>query len=354
MWDVAKRDELKRPGFVPPFVDAFILADTIFVDPTSFEIPRTEGIVSDWAMLTEELRKQKIIQPWPLTNVEYNTCITEATKDLVTFIGEFGEKITQEARKFNYAYLLESPWWLFIRDIDPILRESFDYEALLRKKGNAIRGLLPFLFSTLLVLRVKQKVDIPILFSPISSSLFTKIKDITFEKLSQMEDLTTSLNSVFRIFKENQPKVVNVKVPSFYEICSHETSSNIAILKRALTLRRDPDCKWFRRKFWESMDYIPNNNTQWETLMKEEINEASERLAKLLQPRYKSVITNAVIDFALDSPISILLSSWPLSSIVSTSFSTILNVFESYWNSRKFGWYSFLFRAVYLPPTKIE
>jgi hypothetical protein len=261
--------------------------------------------------------------------------------------------IREEARRYNYAYLLESPWWIFVRDTDLIIESSFDLQKHFGEFGLSIRGYLPFLYSTLLSLRVKQRVDKPILDSTISKGILSRIMGCAAEQLFQTESISAALQANFQIFKNFQPETVSITVPSFYEICSSGATSNAEILRRALDLRRDPDCKWFRRKFYKLLSMFPNADENWQSALKEEMAIASERLRRHMQPRFRDLIVKGTIDGLVNAPLSLLLNIWPISIIVSGSQSIALSKLQLYLASKRFGWYSFLFRSLYLPPTQI-
>jgi hypothetical protein len=352
-WADDIRDALKAPGFLRPCIEAFLLYDQIVLAPGVHLDDNPIDETAAWGDILCELVDQQAIVQAPLTQTDYEEIKHQSLDDLVKCIKLLPpQSLSHWASRFHYDYLLESPWWRFVREIDLATSDAInELQSIRPDHGPSIRGLIPFLFSTIFSLKANHLLQMPSLLSQVEYAIREDLLEVGLIRTLRSGFPTPALTRLRSIVRDTSEKFA-VSIPSFYDICSAQSTSRLDILRNAVRLRSDPDCKWFRKQFWSVVGESAVHQTT-DQRWKQEVDEISEKLVRYTKGRFRGRLRRILVDIRQCGPICYLLASHPVNALVEKLGSFLLSQAGQSRRRRELGWRCFLLRYAEAPPTSI-
>lgn len=348
-WQDDIRADLKAPGFLRPAVDAFLLYDQIVLDPGPVPDGDPFREVAGWGEAFRELVEEGALVLAPFDPERQRQLHTEALDDLCKCLTLVPPDLLRAwARRFQYDYLLESPWWLFIREMDQTtLAVVRDLQGTFPDAWQSLRGVLPFLYSALCGLKASALLGLPALVSQVEFALRDAFLEVGVTRPLR-ERWPTEASARLEAIARDVSERFAVPVPSFYDICQTDAPNRLAILTRAARLRKDPDCRWFRQRFWEVIseaEVTPDSPARWQS----ELTELTDKLTRRTRGRILGPIRRLVLEVRQCGPVSYLLGSVPLHALAQRLGQFLLDASGTARQRRALGWRYFLLKYAELP-----
>ena len=335
-WEDRIRSDLKAPGFLRFGIDALLLFDTIALDPSARPSRLLSDEVRDSPEAFQALVRQNVVTSATISTAEYERLKEEALTDLGKCLYLLPpEVLASWGSRFHYDYLLESPWWLFVREVDLTTAKSL---GAMGKDTQIARGLIPFLYSAIWSLKMSHAMEIPALVSTIEAEIRTELLDIGLVK-SLRGDFFTQAHIALRDMIRDISNKVEISIPSFFDICAAESKTPLDTLSKAIVLRNDPDCRWFRKRFWQIVG-APPLQQGW----RDELARISEKLVQRTEGRFWRNLREMSIAIRHCGLISYLIGGGALNTALLKLGSLLTNSADAARKRRELGPLSFLLR----------
>jgi hypothetical protein len=345
-WEDEVRSDLKAPGFLRFSVDALLLYDTIELDPSVGQSQTLFDNISDYPAPFCELVEQNAVCLASITRAQQDSLRDETLQDLGKCLKLLpSELLGQWERRFAYHYLLESPWWLFVREVDLVTADTIRETSA---GGKVSRGLVPFLYSTLWSLKASHALRKPSLVSQIEFTLRDELLEVGLNR-SLRHNFETLAHVTFRDMIRDASTRLELSIPSFYDICAANAKSPLDVLANAVRLRNDPDCRWFRKHFWGIVNR-PNIQQQWRS----EIASVTDRLLRRTKGRFWANLRQISLAIRHCGPVCYLLGVDSLNEMVKQLGHFLVSSAAESRNRRELGPLYFLLRNHNTPPTAIS
>lgn len=348
--DHPELDAAKRSHFALPTVDALIINETLYLDPAVglYRTKLTDQLM-DTSPILQKLRREKIVKPLPIQDADYRRMLEAALDDTTAFLLRMLTE-GRPLRAYNYFYLLESPLSVFVRESDLLLSAVKDAHPKIKMAWPRLRGFAPFVLSVYLGIRVYRDLGLPTLSSPLAHPFVAEILSAEFQDYFEggtplVRQMIDSLVAAQSGLDRACPAV---RVPDFTAICSHECSSSIDLIERALTLRSDRHCQAFRRELWSVFDHWRESPCEPLTqAILRRYNDATHELVQSLDRSLMRRFADSTFTVLLTAPLAML---DPVSSLVGKAG---IGLAREMWSQRRakerFGWLFFTYENLRLP-----
>jgi len=343
----------KQYYFASPCVDAFILHERLFVDPSIAEIR------SDFM---NELRFGGVIKTLPIKREEFHqiklSSLRLSLRRDILSDETIRQKIVQNVGwgLNNLGFLSES--LIFWRDTDRELRhlleELYPNHAALgateKYHMSEFTNLLPWAYSASLCLSLQAKFKLPGLISVTSKPFAEKLIEYlcsTLEAYLASQKSKQALKGVIDGFlKLSWIKGEEIKIASLGQICGvgDPQKSNMDILRRALEIRNSKNGRRFRQQFWEFItQWLECDDKSIVKLARDKVLQTQESLTNEFRPSWRKRLANVAISTVTTAPISFMLKD-PYLALLTSKFVTIaVDAIMSELTERKYAWFFFLY-----------
>ena len=350
----------KQVNFGIPCIEALILYDSLYVDPSI-------GLYSDFVheSLRESeffrtLKKTGVVKLPALSDNEFEEIIKSVYNKLSNYIERRRDgKFTSVVPKFDYNYLLESPWSVFVRETELVLdirRVERLENKILYKRANAniSPGMIPFIVSAILAVDQANILNIPVLLSPLTKPFIDDISKFSFIEINRHLLAKNIANELFRFTQNWRKDMQKVTIPSFSAICTDGARNKSEILERALEIRNLDYARVFRKKINELVEYTANeSDEQIRKKIRTEIDEAADCIVREARPDLKKSLKRITLSFIITSPITLIFDNILLGIGGNIGATITQELIHESIKHRKYGWLYYLLELQQFPRSSI-
>jgi hypothetical protein len=349
--DHRELDGRKQAAYGKPFVDAFILNDHLFYDPSIalYQTRLKSSMFSDNPVFSELIRRD-ILKQLPIDEAYYKEVVAQCIRATADFVRD----LVRHPRKrsyYNYFHLLESPLSLFVRESDLILDEIWAADPELLSHKNYLRGVVPFVFSSFLCTTLHDATGLPFLASQLAIPFLKEIAEERVAKASLDKEAAVR-QMVAAVLEEHGATVCHERrfiIPDFTAICRRNHGSSVDLLQNALRLRDDRCCQVFRNTIWEVFEQSQADMTASPNdILIEKYRRAMEQVVLTDSRSFRDALKTATVTLLVTSPLTAFLD--PVSaSLASLSVTAATEYLRQRRHTKRYGWVFFLYSSINFP-----